>query len=187
MGVFNYVANLSLLQLDKPGDEVFRGNDYNLSAPMIGFGAYVYGDNYFAGVSAPRMVFVPTDMRNNVNLEYAAVTQYYVSAGFVMNAGKDLKIKPTTQVKIANGVPVQADLNLHAIYLDDYSLGAFYRTGGEGGIMASAMVNSTFTLVYSFDTQFAPLNQYVRNSHEFGIQYMIPYVPNSRVRAPRYF
>lgn len=187
LGVFNYVANLSQLQIDKPGDQVFQGNDYNLNTPLIGFGAYVYGDNYFVGASAPRMVFIPADQRNNVNVEYAAITQYYVSAGYVITANKDIKLKPTTQIKIANGVPIQADFNLHAIYLDDYSIGAFYRTGGEGGIMAMATINSNFSIVYSFDTQFAPLNQYVRNSHEFGIQYMIPYVPNSRVRAPRYF
>jgi type IX secretion system PorP/SprF family membrane protein len=187
-GLYNYVANLSQLQLDKPGDQVFNNNDYNLTAPMAGFGVYVYGDNYFAGVSAPRMVFVPADQRaNNVNVAYAATTQYYAVAGYVIDAGPDWKVKPTTQIKIANGVPVEADFNLHAIYMDDFSLGAFVRTGGEGGVMAMANVSPNFTILYSYDTRWAPLNQYVRSSHEFGIQYMIPYVSNSRVKAPRYF
>ena len=88
---------------------------------------------------------------------------------------------------MVQGAPVQIDLNVHAIYMDDYSLGAFYRTGGEVGIMAMAQVNPNFTLVYAYDHRLAPINQYVNGSHEFGVQYAIPYVSNRRVITPRYF
>jgi hypothetical protein len=30
----------------------------------------------------------------------------------------DLKLKATTQIKFVNGVPMQADFNLHALYKD---------------------------------------------------------------------
>jgi hypothetical protein len=82
---------------------------------------------------------------------------------------------------------MQVDLNLHLIYLDDYSIGGFYRTGGEAGVMAMANVTPNFTLVYSYDSRLAPLNEYTGGSHEFGIQYMIPYISNSKTRVPRYF
>ena len=68
-----------------------------------------------------------------------------------------------------------------------YSIGAFYRTEGDIGIMASAAVSPSFTLVYSYDSKLSPLNTYIKGSHEFGLQYMIPYVANGRVRVPRYF
>jgi hypothetical protein len=69
----------------------------------------------------------------------------------------------------------------------NYSIGAFYRTEGDIGIMATAVVSPSFTLVYSYDSKLKPLNTYIQGSHEFGLQYMIPYVANSRVRVPRYF
>ena len=53
--------------------------------------------------------------------------------------------------------------------------------------MAMAKVADDFAIVYSYDSRLAPVNQYVNGSHEFGIQYMIPYVSKNRIIAPRYF
>jgi type IX secretion system PorP/SprF family membrane protein len=186
-GLFNYNINLSQLNRDVDADVAFRNNDLNILAPMTGFGIYLYSEKYFVGVSAPRMVFVADNPVNNVDISYATTTQYYAFAGFVQEVNSDWKIKPTTQVKMAQGAPIQVDLNVHAIYKDDYSIGAFYRTGGELGIMAMAQVSPNFTLVYAYDHRLAPVNNYVNGSHEFGVQYAIPYVANRRVIAPRYF
>ena len=154
---------------------------------MTGFGLYLYSDKFFAGLSAPRMVFVKNNSVNNVDIEYATNTQYYAFAGYVIDVNTDVKLKPTTQIKMVQGAPMQIDFNMHLIYLDDYSIGGFYRTGGEAGIMAMANITPSFTIVYSYDSRMAPLNEYTGGSHEFGIQYMIPYIPNNQTRVPRYF
>ncbi len=187
LGMYNYNVNLSQLQTDKAGDVAFQNNDINLTAPMTGFGLYVYSDKFFAGLSAPRMVFVKNKSVSNVDIEYATNTQYYAFAGYVIDVNTDVKLKPTTQIKMVQGAPMQVDLNLHLIYLDNYSIGGFYRTGGEAGIMAMANLSPSFTLVYSYDSRMAPLNEYTGGSHEFGVQYMIPYISNSKTRVPRYF
>jgi hypothetical protein len=83
---------------------------------------------------------------------------------------------------------MQIDFNVHAIYQDDYSTWfVLSYLGGEAGIMAMAKVADDFAVVYSYDSRLAPVNQYVNGSHEFGIQYTIPYVSNKRVITPRYF
>ena len=187
LGLYNYNVNLSQLQTDKANDIAFQNNDLNLTAPMTGFGLYLYSDKFFAGLSAPRMVFVKNNSVNNVDIEYATNTQYYAFAGYVIDVNTDVKLKPTTQIKMVQGAPMQIDLNIHLIYLDDYSIGGFYRTGGEAGIMAMANITPSFTIVYSYDSRMAPLNEYTGGSHEFGIQYMIPYISNSKTRVPRYF
>jgi len=187
LGLYNYNVNLSQLQTDKANDIAFQNNDLNLTAPMTGFGLYLYSDKFFAGLSAPRMVFVQNNSVNNVDIEYATNTQYYAFAGYVIDVNTDVKLKPTTQIKMVQGAPMQIDLNMHLIYLDDYSIGGFYRTGGEAGIMAMANITPSFTIVYSYDSRMAPLNEYTGGSHEFGIQYMIPYISNSKTRVPRYF
>lgn len=187
LGLYNYNVNLSQLITDKANDIAFQNNDLNLTAPMTGFGLYLYSDKFFAGLSAPRMVFVNNNSVNNVDIEYATNTQYYAFAGYVIDVNTDVKLKPTTQIKMVQGAPMQIDLNMHLIYLDDYSIGGFYRTGGEAGIMAMANITPSFTIVYSYDSRMAPLNEYTGGSHEFGIQYMIPYISNSKTRVPRYF
>ena len=188
VGAFNYSAELSKLQLQNPGDVTFNNNDYSITAPMTGFGIYLYSDKYFAAISSPRMVFInPRTAPSGVNLDYVSEMHYYAIAGAVFEINDDLKLKPTTQVKFVNGAAMQADLNLHLIYKDFGSIGGFYRTGGDIGVMAMAKLNGNFNLMYSFDSNTSPLNEYVRGSHEVGIQYMISPKENSRVKVPRYF
>jgi type IX secretion system PorP/SprF family membrane protein len=188
VGAFNYSAELSKLQLQNPGDVTFKNNDYSITAPMTGFGIYLYSDKYFAAISSPRMVFInPRTAPSGVNLDYVSEMHYYAIAGAVFEINDDLKLKPTTQVKFVNGAAMQADLNLHLIYKDFGSIGGFYRTGGDIGVMAMAKLNGNFNLMYSFDSKTSPLNEYVRGSHEVGIQYMISPKENSRVKVPRYF
>jgi type IX secretion system PorP/SprF family membrane protein len=188
VGAFNYSAELSKLRVQNPGDVTFNNNDYSITAPMTGFGIYLYSDKYFAAISSPRMVFInPRTAPSGVNLDYVSEMHYYAIAGAVFEINDDLKLKPTTQVKFVNGAAMQADLNLHLIYKDFGSIGGFYRTGGDIGVMAMAKLNGNFNLMYSFDSKTSPLNEYVRGSHEVGIQYMISPKENSRVKVPRYF
>jgi type IX secretion system PorP/SprF family membrane protein len=155
---------------------------------MTGFGVYLYSDKYFAAVSSPRMVFInERNAPNGVNLDYVSQMHYYAIAGAVFDLSNDLKLKPTTQVKFVNGAAMQADVNLHLIYKDFGSIGGFYRTGGDIGVMTMIQLNPNFNLMYSFDSKTSPLNEYVRGSHEIGLQYMITPKENSRVKVPRYF
>ena len=187
LGAYNYRAELSKLQLQNPTD-VSYGNDYSITAPLTGFGVYLYTEKFFAAVSAPRMVFVsPNTTASGINLNYISQTHYYATGGMVFDVDYDLKLKATTQIKFVNGVPMQADFNLHALYKDFGSIGAFYRTGGDIGLMAAVQLNPNFKFMYSYDSKTAPLNEYIRGSHEFGLQYMIPYKSNSRMKVPRYF
>jgi type IX secretion system PorP/SprF family membrane protein len=187
LGAYNYKFQLSQLRLNNPTDVAFQNNDYSITAPMTGFGIYLYSSKAFAAFSAPRMVFIPQDVRQNQNVAYAAELHYYLSGGMVFDMNDRVKLKPTTQIKIVNGVPVQADLNLHAIFDDVFSLGAFYRTQADIGLMSMVQLNDQFNFVYSYDSKLSPLNEYVRGSHEFGLQFMIPYTSNHRVPVPRYF
>lgn len=188
VGAFNYKAELSKLRLQNPTDVAFNGNDYSITAPMTGFGVYLYSEKYFVGFSSPRMVFVtPRTTPSGVNLDYISEMHYYATAGAVFSVSDNFKLKPTTQVKIVEGIAPQADFNLHLLYKDFGSIGGFFRTGGDIGIMANVQLNPNFNLLYSFDSKTSPLNEYVRGSHEIGIQYLLSPKENSRVKVPRYF
>lgn len=187
-GLFNYNVNLSQLNRDVDVDIAFRNNDMNLWAPSIGGGIYLYKPQKgFVGVSVPRWVFVGDNPVNNFDIKYAINLHVYAFAGYVFDISKELKIKPTTQIKMTQGAPIQADLNLHFIFLDDYSIGGFYRMGGEAGIMAMAQISPYFSVVYSYDHRLAPINYYVNGSHEFGLQFTLPTQSNRRLVDPRYF
>ena len=90
LGAYNYRAELSKLQLQNPTD-VSYGNDYSVTAPLTGFGVYLYTENFFAAVSAPRMVFVsPSTTASGINLNYISQTHYYATGGKVFDVDYDL-------------------------------------------------------------------------------------------------
>ena len=75
VGAFNYAAELSKLQLQNPGDVTFKNNDYSITAPMTGFGVYLYSDKYFAAVSAPRMVFISEKTAPSGSMSFESYTK----------------------------------------------------------------------------------------------------------------
>ncbi|MDA0943102.1 MAG: PorP/SprF family type IX secretion system membrane protein [Bacteroidetes bacterium] len=185
-GLFNYRLEMSKLVLNNPGDGSFS-QDYSITAPMTGFGIYLYNEKSFVAFSSPRMVFVKEDIQNQVDVAYATQMHYFISGGIVLDAGPTLKIKPTTQVKMTNGVPTQLDVNVHAILNENLSLGTFYRTEGDVGLMVNAVLAENFRVLYSYDYRLNRFNGATMGSHEFGVQYQIPYKTQGRVPVPRFF
>ncbi len=187
LGAYNYKFQLSQLRLNNPTDVAFQNNDYSITAPMTGFGIYLYNEKSFVAFSSPRMVFVKEDIQNQVDVAYATQMHYFISGGMVFDAGPTLKIKPTTQVKMTNGVPTQLDVNVHAILNENLSLGTFYRTEGDVGLMVNAVLAENFRVLYSYDYRLNRFNGATMGSHEFGLQYQIPYKTQGRVPVPRFF
>jgi type IX secretion system PorP/SprF family membrane protein len=186
LGLFNYNLQLSKLMLDNSNDASFK-NDYSINAPLSGFGIYAYNKNSFFAVSAPRIVFVKDDIQNQVNLAYATQVHYYLIGGMVFDVSPMVKIKPTTQIKMTNGVPTQIDLNVHAIYDNKMSLGAFYRSEADLGLMFNYSISDNFKVLYSYDYNLKRFDNSRMGSHEFGVLYQIPTFEKGKMPVPRFF
>ena len=183
LGYFNYVFDISKLDINQKDDPTFGKTSMNIHAPTTGFGTYLYSDRFFVGFSCPQMLFLSPD-----EINYQNVTQYQLSGGYVIPYNDKANIKITSQVRATKGAPTQMDLNAHYILNDIGSIGAFYRTEGDYGLMLMGKIKENIQLFYSWDSKLQPLNQYVRYSHEFGLQYSLPYekLPNRQI-VPRFF
>jgi type IX secretion system PorP/SprF family membrane protein len=183
LGYFNYVFDISKLDINQQNDPTFGKTSMNIHAPTTGFGTYLYSDRFFLGFSCPQMLFLQPDEINYQNLNH-----YQLSGGYVIPYGDKANIKITSQVRATKGSPVQMDFNAHYMLNDLGSIGAFYRTEGDLGLMLMAKIKKSVQLFYSWDSKIQPLNEYVRYSHEFGLQYSIPYekLPSRQI-IPRFF
>ncbi len=183
LGYFNYNFDISKLDLYQQIDPIFSNKSYNINAPSTGFGSYLYSKKNFIGFSCPQMIFIKKDEVNFQN-----VNHYQLTAGQIFDVTDKNKIKLTTQFRFNSFSPVQVDVNAHYIIDKMGSIGAFVRSEGDVGLMLMAELNKNFKLFYSWDSKIRPLNEYVRYSHEVGLQYNVPFnlLPN-RIIIPRFF
>ena len=71
-------VGLTDLDLQQPGDPFFA-NDINNTYPNVGAGAFLFGDNYYFGLSVPNMLTIHLDENG---LQYGSeVNHYFVTAG----------------------------------------------------------------------------------------------------------
>lgn len=186
-GVNIFQANLTSLALDQGGDPTFQTNINNRITPNFGFGLYYSRERFYAGVSIPNLV------RNNFAkggsaLQGSEQRHYFLIAGAVFNLSESVAFKPTTFIKVAPAVPVQADITATFIFVKKVSLGAMYRTGDACGALIGFNITDQVYLGYSYDWSYGlSSSRYNHGSHEVVFRYDIPVRDKKQIHTPRYF
>jgi type IX secretion system PorP/SprF family membrane protein len=165
-------------------------NDPNFSrnisvfSPNFGAGVYYYGERFYVGVSIPHLLNASINASGkfegteNVARQYR---HYFATAGYVFNAGENLKIKPSVLYKYVNNAPSSLEPSLGVLIKDALWLGASYRFGfGKtgGGFGSDAVLGmieydfaKNFRIGYAYDFTLSQLNNYTSGSHEILLGY----------------
>ena len=100
--------NFSAIQTTTPGDPVFSGQYSQKNIPQSGFGIYYTSNKFYAGVSAPVLLSIgsPGTVYNSGLL----------TAGYLIQVGENIRIKPSILAKYILNSPVEVDLNVNAYY-----------------------------------------------------------------------
>lgn len=176
-GFFTIQEDYSELQSDCCGnfsDPMFMEDSPTRLAPRVGFGAYFYDKNFYAGWSIPRLMETNldplNDFRVNNKLEPKSWHNYLIT-GYLIETSENVKLKPSMMTKIAHGAPVEVDLSLNAL-LDDYIwVGASYRTGDSFSFLTSLILTPQLRVGYSYDVSINELSDFNDGSHEVMIGY----------------
>jgi type IX secretion system PorP/SprF family membrane protein len=159
--------------------------------PNFGFGMYYFGNRFYTGLSIPKLLennYETNTTEGTTNLA-SEMRHYYLIAGAVFDLSSDIKLKPTTFIKVTNGAPIEADVTASFIFRDRFWLGAMFRTGDALGLLAGVNITDQFALGYSFDWSYANKTvQYNVGSHELMLRYDLVFkVKDEDVLSPRYF
>jgi type IX secretion system PorP/SprF family membrane protein len=154
-------------------DEVYANDYVNVFVPHFGIGAYYYFDEFYAGISIPRMISMNSDQFNSINFSDAPslVTHYYLTAGYNFELKNDFSLKPSMLLKYTNNVMPQADVSLICYYKNMIGLGAAYKSLGFASTFLQYNYKDAVLVGYGFDFSLNPLQQYSKGSHEIMIQY----------------
>ena len=187
-GLMNYRIDLmNVTGRFTPNDPAFYSN-LNKWTPSLGIGIYYNTDNFYAGVSIPNILKSRLTAFDLIRSGLQKVNQKHIflTTGIVIPINEDLKLKPSTMIKMVEGAPIEADFNTNVWLRDIIGLGVSYRTGDAVIGMAEIQVNQNLRFGYAYDMTISPLKFYNNGSHEIMIRYEIGNFKN-KIKSTRYF
>lgn len=180
-----YQAYLTDLNINDPNDPVFYDVNFKF-LPNTGVGILWRGDQFFLGVSAPKILKNRIQSQSSENV-YREVLHFYAMGGYVFFLSDLLKFKPTILYRWSERTPSFADFSGSFLLYDRVWVGATYRLKNSYGLIFQFNVNNQLKFGYSFDqTTFHP-TQVNSGTHEFLISYDFVVGRRGRRIAPRYF
>lgn len=186
-----FQAQLSSLELDVQSDPVFQNSVSNKILPSIGFGAYYYREQFYAGISTPNLLqnsYSVVNQTGGTTLISEAQRHYFFIAGALFNLNENLALKPTTFIKVTAGAPIQADFTASFIIKQRLLLGAMYRTGDSFGALIGFDITEQFHMGYSYDWSYGlRTGQYNQGSHEIMLRYDFIFSSKRQIHSPRNF
>jgi type IX secretion system PorP/SprF family membrane protein len=188
VGFTQYSADLSNVRTGQGSgqgnDPAFSGNIREMN-PNFGFGMYYSTDKFYLSVALPHLL--DSKLGDLSNLGRSVLRKhYFLGAGFVFPVSPNIKLKPSTLIKVVEGAPIQGDFNLNAWYVDKIGLGVSYRTGDAIVAMLEFQATTGLRFGYSYDITTTPLARYASGTHEIMVRYEFATL-KKKIITPRYF
>jgi len=173
------------------GDIELNNQMKNKVAPDIDFGIYYYGSQFYVGLSSRHLlqnqvVVSTTPVDGNTNFT-KLLRHFYAMGGGAIPLSENLVFMPSTLIKYVPDAPVQADFNASFMLYNVLTLGASYRTAEAVAILCEVNITKNFSIGYSYDMWFNPLQSYNSGSHEIRLSYDFDLFNKNRMLTPRYF
>ncbi len=184
LGVLNQRKNYTdVVNIYDKNDAKFQENK-SVTDATLGAGVYYNTDNFYAGVSMPN-VLNSTDM-NSSGIQKVSIKHLYITAGYVFDLSEDVKIKPSSLMKVVSGAPIEFDFNTNLWLKDMIGLGVSYRTGDAVVGMAELQLNKNLRIGYAYDYTFSALKAFTTGSNEVMFRYEFGKEAKN-IKSTRYF
>jgi type IX secretion system PorP/SprF family membrane protein len=184
-GYLNYSYNYGDLNLDVQDDPVFNPLNETVSQPNFGFGLWYFTDDYYLGISVPRILQVDVDTDGgDPSSRYSR--HYYVSAGGMITLNPTLKIKPYTLVRLVDGIPGSIDIGANLLIRELIWAGILFRDFGAIALMGQMEINDQLRLGYSLELATNEITTQSAGTHEIMLTFDLA-VFSQQVLKRRYF
>ena len=168
-------------------DAAFAEN-INESVPNIGTGAYLFGNNYYLGLSVPNLLSAEhIKSRPTVNSFGPQEIHTFFTGGYVFNINDAFKLKPAFMSIFVKGSPASIDLTANVLYQEKFELGLAYRMDDSVSLLMNVNVTPSMRIGYSYDYTTSNLGQFNSGSHEIVILYNFDLSGKGYDKSPRFF
>ena len=189
-GLMNYRINLNdVKNRNNPNDPSFIStNNPSTWKPSLGMGIYYNTDRFYASISTPSILKSRLASYEDFNSSMVKSNAFHLFAntGYVFNINEDLKLKPSTMVKMVSGAPIEADINMNLWLKDLIGIGGSYRTGDAFVGMVELQATTNLRFGYAYDVPFNPLKYFAKGSNELILRYEFGN-NKTKIKSTRYF
>ncbi len=160
--------NINALDSNVSDDPAFN-QKISESSITFGVGLFLYGDRFYAGLSAPNVLPQKASIRNISVSEKA--THLYGIAGYVYEFSEKSKLKPSIVAQQVIGSPFSFSTNLNYLYANKFEIGASYRFKESVSAIAGFQATQNIRLGYAYDYSLNDFNTLGNGSHEIIITF----------------
>jgi type IX secretion system PorP/SprF family membrane protein len=170
--LFQFKFDESGLTTIEPNDVSVTGTKITKLIPDADFGAYLYNEKYFAGLSISQLVQFKVDLGENNLDNNKIIRHYYINGGYKISVNEEFEVEPSLLIKGTMRTPWQVDINAKGIYKNMYWGGLSYRTSKDIVFMVGLKYQK-FYFGYAFDYTFTSIKNYSNGSHEILVGYNV--------------
>ncbi|MCK0132103.1 type IX secretion system membrane protein PorP/SprF [Flavobacteriaceae bacterium F08102] len=153
-------------------DVVFNEN-INELRPVFGAGGFLYGEQWYLGVSAPNLL-TKNSYKPGEEVVFQRENHYYLMGGYVFNISDNLTFKPAILAKIVEGAPISADFSGNFMINEKITFGGAYRLDDSISGMLGLYLSKNLFIGYAYDFSISELTKHNDGSHEIVLQYARP-------------
>lgn len=199
LGVSNFMLDgtkLTTTDSDDPTVPLTKVNAIRFDSKA---GLFLYSRRFYFGFSASDLL---ADVISSKDMLVAKpVRHYFITTGYVFDAGKNLKIKPSILIREDLKSPTNMDVNLLFLIKEKIWIGGSFRFGANiikspdldktlkfqdaAILMAEWNITRNFRIGYAYTLTLSALSSY--SGHEIELGYSFPRKSGAKMKSPRYF
>jgi type IX secretion system PorP/SprF family membrane protein len=152
---------------------------------IIGAGVFYYTDKFYAGFSSPNLLKTKYDNRDIAIITDANDSApFYLTTGYVFDITENIKLKPSTMLKMASDSPLSIDISTNLLINNNLEFGLSYRIDDSLAAMVGIQASEKFRIGYAFDYSTSNFGRFNSGTHELLLIYKF----NRRdMKSPRFF
>jgi len=159
----------------------------NRFSPNFGAGVYYHTNNFYAGLSVPRILQTSHFDESSLSAAKEQMNFYFIT-GYVFQLNPFLKFKPTMLTKVTQGAPLQIDLSANFMMNDRFILGAAYRWDAAFSGLLGFQINEDFMVGLAYDKETTELGKAVFNDGSFEVILRYDFIKTKgQMKSPRFF
>jgi type IX secretion system PorP/SprF family membrane protein len=172
-GGFNYLqayfSQLDRYHLDDT--YLMEFGDFNSFLPNFGVGLFWYGNDFYVGLSVPRLLENPLNKRDVTTRAASREERHYLlQAAYIYKLSPYVTFKPGLSTILVSGAPATADFDFSFLFYDKVWFGAMYRISDAVGAYAQFQVEN-IKIGFSYDYSHTRLSNYNSGTFEVMLRY----------------
>ncbi len=167
VGISKVSLDYSKITLENNQDPAIVASETDRLKPDLGAGLWIYGPQYFVGLSAQQLLGQTLNFTNNSQYTQGkAVPHFFLTAGYKVFLADDIAAVPSVMIKRVSPAPNSYDANLKLAFRDKFWVGGSYRHNDSFSALAGFNVSYLFNLSYSYDFTTSELGNVSSGTHE---------------------